>query len=122
MRPVALAVRESVPGFEEQHVEAARGELLGNDRAAAAGADDDHVTHRVGRLPSLPVALELLAPVGDAGVLREPPAERASIRDEGDKVGQVADEEPNRARALGLQTLDRLEDMRLLRDGEVRKG
>ena len=46
MRPLALAVRESGPGLEEQHVEAACGELLGYDRAAAAGADDDHVTHR----------------------------------------------------------------------------
>ena len=33
MRPVALAVRESVPGFEEQHVEPARGKLLGDDGA-----------------------------------------------------------------------------------------
>jgi hypothetical protein len=70
----------------------------------------------------LPVALQLVAPVGDPCVLRETPAERASIGDERDQVRKVADEEPNRSRALGLQTLDRLEDLGLLRDGEVRKG
>jgi hypothetical protein len=34
------------PGLEHEHVEAALGELLGDDRPAAARADDDDVPHR----------------------------------------------------------------------------
>ena len=52
-------------GLEQQDVETACGELLGHHRPAAARTDDDHVTHWIGRLPALPVALELLAPVRD---------------------------------------------------------
>jgi hypothetical protein len=37
---------EPRPGFEHQHVHAALGELFRDDRAAAAGADDDHVAHQ----------------------------------------------------------------------------
>jgi hypothetical protein len=34
------------PRFQEQHIEAPSGELLGHDRAAAAGADDNDVAHQ----------------------------------------------------------------------------
>ena len=73
----------------------------------------------IGGLPPLPVALELLAPVGDAGVARQPPADRPApdapalrvvdarlrVGEKGDEVGQVADEEADRARALRRQRL-----------------
>jgi hypothetical protein len=45
MRPLLLGLRPRRAGLEQQHVEAAFGELLGDDRAAGSGADDDDVTH-----------------------------------------------------------------------------
>ena len=46
MGPFPLGVAVAGPRFEQEHVEAALGKLLGDDRTAAAGADHDDVAHQ----------------------------------------------------------------------------
>src|SRR4029453_14760273 len=45
VRPLPLDVGPCRPGFQQEHVEPLRGELLCDDGAAGARADDDHVMH-----------------------------------------------------------------------------
>src|SRR5437899_1071583 len=83
---------------------------------------------RVCSLSSPPVALELLAAVCNARVVRQHPADRPApdapalrvvhaclrIGAKGDEVRQIPDEETNRACALRLKAFDGLENARLL--------